>query len=261
MAGAGGFINISQNAKKVVFVGTFSACGLEVQIKDGKLGIIKEGTTRKFVNEVEHRTFSGEYAAKSGREILYVTERCVFRLMQGAQSLLELIEIAPGIDLQRDILAQMDFAPRISANLKTMDARIFVDATMDLRKDLLALPLDKRFMLDDSRNRFYINFEGLYINKPEQIEKIKELVIRRLSGRDKKVLAIVNYDNFSILPELMDKYADMVKDVVPYYANVTRYTTSAFMRSKLGKALEKRHVAPHIYESEKEAEAGLGLTS
>jgi propionate CoA-transferase len=113
LAGAGGFINISQNAKKVVFVGTFLA-----------------GTTRKFVHEVEHRTFSGPVAAKAGKVVLYITERCVFRLTAGG---LELTEIAPGVDLQRDILDQMGFVPLMPAAPRIMDARIFEPAPMGLR--------------------------------------------------------------------------------------------------------------------------------
>ena len=126
LAGAGGFINISQNAKRVVFVGTFTAGGLEVAVEDGKLRIVREGRTRKFVNDVEHRTYSGEHAYARGQEALYVTERCVFRLTGGG---LELIEIAPGIELERDILGHMEFAPAISEALKLMDAALFATNT------------------------------------------------------------------------------------------------------------------------------------
>jgi propionate CoA-transferase len=129
LAGAGGFINISQNAKKVVFVGTFTTGGLRIEASDGRLRILREGATRKFVDQVEHRTYSGEYAYARGQEALYVTERCVFRLV--AQGL-ELIEVAPGIELERDILAQMDFRPQLSPDLKAMDGRIFAPAPMGL---------------------------------------------------------------------------------------------------------------------------------
>lgn len=135
LAGAGGFINISQTARKVVFVGTFTAGDLSVAINEGKLKILCEGGTTKFVTQVEHRTFSGEYAFKNGQTVLYITERCVFRLIEGG---LELIEIAPGVDLERDILARMDFRPAISPSLKTMDARIFSDGPMQLRETILA---------------------------------------------------------------------------------------------------------------------------
>ncbi len=129
LAGSGGFINISQNAKKVVFAGTFTAGGLALAVRDGQLRIVSEGTVRKFVADVEHRSYSGEYAYLRGQCALYVTERCVFRLIDGG---LELIEIAPGIDIERDVLMQMDFVPKISAKLKVMDARIFAEEPMGL---------------------------------------------------------------------------------------------------------------------------------
>lgn len=135
LAGAGGFINISQTAKKVIFVGTFTAGKLDVTVENGALKILNEGETVKFVSEVEHRTFSGEYAFKNGQTVLYITERCVFRLVESG---LELIEIAPGVDLDKDILSLMEFRPVISPKLKIMDARIFRDEPMNLRPDILA---------------------------------------------------------------------------------------------------------------------------
>ena len=131
LAGAGGFINISQNAKKVVFAGTFTAGGLAVAVQDGALRIVAEGSVHKFVDEVEHRTYSGEYAWLRGQSALYITERCVFRLIDGG---LELVEIAPGIDIEKDVLAQMDFRPSVSAQLKVMDPRIFADKAMGLAR-------------------------------------------------------------------------------------------------------------------------------
>jgi propionate CoA-transferase len=129
LAGAGGFINISQSAKTVIFVGTFTASGLEIAVSDGKLRIAKEGSTRKFVKEVEHRTFSGPVASRHGQRVLYITERCVFRLTEDG---LELIEIAPGIDLDRDILGQMDFKPAIAPDLRLMHDSIFREEPMGL---------------------------------------------------------------------------------------------------------------------------------
>ena len=122
LAGAGGFINISQNARKVAFVGTFTAGGLEIAVDDGQLRIVSEGRSKKFVDQVEHRTYSGEHAYRRGQDALYITERCVFRLVEAG---LELIEIAPGIDLERDVFEQMDFKPAVSPALKLMDADIF----------------------------------------------------------------------------------------------------------------------------------------
>lgn len=123
LAGAGGFINISQNARKAVFVGTFTARGLEVAVEAGRLRIVREGAMHKFVDTVEHRSYAGRFAWARGQPALYVTERCVFRL---AADGIELIEVAPGIDIERDILAQMDFRPGISTDLKPMDAALFL---------------------------------------------------------------------------------------------------------------------------------------
>ena len=132
LAGAGGFINISQSAKAVVFVGTFTAGELQVRLDGGQVTIVHEGRQRKFVQAVEQRTFSGERARQRGQRVLYVTERGVFR--PRPEGGLELIEIAPGIDLQRHILAQMDFVPAISPQLKLMDARLFTAAPIGLRQ-------------------------------------------------------------------------------------------------------------------------------
>jgi len=131
LAGAGGFINISQSARKVVFVGTFTAGGLAVAVEQGRLRILSEGRTRKFVRSVEQRTFSGARALRRGQPVLYVTERCVFRLVRKG---LELIEVAPGIDLERDILAHMEFTPVIERPPAAMDPRIFAAAPMGLTK-------------------------------------------------------------------------------------------------------------------------------
>ncbi len=131
LAGAGGFINISQNAKTVVYMGTFTAGGLKISIQDGCIKITQEGTSKKFVSEtVEHITFSGEYGLKKEQKIVYITERCVFELTDKG---MELIEIAPGIDLSKDILAQMDFKPVINGEPAIMNTKIFLPDPMDLK--------------------------------------------------------------------------------------------------------------------------------
>jgi propionate CoA-transferase len=251
LAGAGGFINISQNAKKVVFVGTFGAGRLRIAAADGRLSILEEATARKFVEAVEHVTFSGKFAAARGQDVLYVTERCVFALRPDG---LELTEVAPGIDIERDILALMDFKPIVRRGPLLMDPRIFRDAPMELREDLLAIPLEQRFTYDAEQNLFFVNLEHFALRSRADIDKIARTVEDRLGGLGKRVYAIVNYDNFSIVPELLDDYSAMVRQLTDrFYSGVSRYTTSGFLRIKLGEALQRRGVAPHIFENAEQA--------
>jgi propionate CoA-transferase len=255
LAGAGGFINISQNAKSVVFVGTFTAGQLVVAVQDGRLAIASEGKARKFVHEVEHRTFSGAYAWQRRQPALYITERCVFRLCEEG---LELVEVAPGIDIERDILAHMGFKPVIRSTPRIMDAAIFSDQPMRLRERLLTVPIEKRLTYAADQNTFFINFERLTIRSAQDIEDVRAAIDARLRGIGRKTYAIVNYDNFTIPPELIDAWTEMVKTLVQkYYYGVTRYTTSSFLRMKMGNALAQRGVAPHIYESAEEAHQHL----
>lgn len=255
LAGAGGFINISQNAQKVVFLGTFTAGGLKISIKNGKLSIEKEGKVKKFIDQVEHVTFSGKYAVKKGQPVIYITERCVFELTPEG---MKLTEIAPGIDLEKDILAHMDFKPFIPETVALMDPRIFKPEPMELREELLNLPLKERFTYHMEENLFFVNFEGLSVKSSDEIKEIKETAEGILSPLNQKVYTIVNYDNFSILPELLHEYTVMVKGLVKeYYSGVTRYTTSAFRRMKLGDAMQQQNMAPHIYATIEEADHAL----
>ena len=131
--GVGGFINISQHAKKVIFSGTFTAGRVEIAWPDGKTVIMKEGKFNKFVSQLEQVSYNGSFAQERGQEALYITERAVF---QRGEHGIELIEIAPGIDLDREILAHMDFKPHISPDLKIMDPRLFREEVMGLAGDL-----------------------------------------------------------------------------------------------------------------------------
>jgi len=250
LAGAGGFINITQNSRVVIFVGTFTAGGLKVAIRDGALKIDQEGRAKKFVTKVEQVTFSGAVAARSGQKVLYVTERCVFKLTPDG---LELIEIAPGIDIKRDIFDQMEFMP-VARKPATMNARIFLDEPMGLKDSLLSLALVDRMSYDPAKGTAFYNFQGLRIRTLEDVEKIRAAAEALCRPLGKKVRAVVNYDDFEIAEDVMDAYADMVRDLTDrYYRQVSRYTTSAFMRLKLGEALEGRGLSAHVFETQSEA--------
>lgn len=122
LIGPGGFINVSQNAKRLIFCGTFTAKGLEANITENGVDILREGHVKKFVTRVEEITFSSQYARQQSQQVSYVTERAVFRLVEGG---LELTEIAPGVDLERDVLAQMAFRPKIAPELGVIDPRVY----------------------------------------------------------------------------------------------------------------------------------------
>ena len=236
LAGAGGFINISQNASTVVFVGTFTAGDLAVQVEGGKLHVVSEGTKRKFVRQVEHRTFSGREARRRGQRVLYVTERCVFELAPSGG--LQLTEIAPGVNLERDVLAHMDFLPAISPNLALMDAALFVPASIGLRDRMLARPLEERFELDREHRMLFINFEGMHVASASAIAEIEQAVTRLLEpvvrNAGQRVAVVVNYDNFSILPALLEEYSAMVTRLTErFYSRVTRYGTGGFLKARL----------------------------
>lgn len=133
VVGIGGFVNISQNARTMVFGGTFTAGGLKVRAENAELVIVEEGKHRKFVEAVEQVAYSGPYGRSRGQTTLFVTERAVFRTGEDG---IELIEIAPGIDLERDVLGQMAFTPRIAPTLKRMDARLFRPEPMGIATEM-----------------------------------------------------------------------------------------------------------------------------
>ena len=128
--GPGGFINISQNTPRVFFLGSFTAGKSQIGVRDGRLDIVQDGPGVKFLKQVQQITFSADYARKTGQEVTYITERAVFKLVEGG---LMLTELAPGADLERDVLARMEFRPLLADEIKPMDARIFREETMGLQ--------------------------------------------------------------------------------------------------------------------------------
>jgi propionate CoA-transferase len=141
------------------------------------------------------------------------------------------------VDLECHILAQMDFVPAISAELKLMDAVLFDDAPMNLRERMLSLPMAERIDFDARSNTLFINFEGLAVDGPADIDEIETEVARRVAPLGARVNVVVNYDHFSIRPELMDAYSAMVQRLTErYYARVTRYAASGFVKARLERA-------------------------
>ncbi len=250
LAGAGGFINISQNARRLVFAGTFTAGGLQISIDDGKVRIDVEGKVRKFVDAVEQITFSGAQAAAKGQSVHYVTERCVFKLRPEG---LQLIEVAPGIDVEHDIVAHMGFRPVIGT-VSTMDARIYRPKSMGLAAVLQDLQLSDRLSYDVERNTLFVNFEGMAIRSAEEIESVRRVFEALCSQIGRKVNLIVNYDGFKLDEMVNEAYEEMVATLrAKYYATARRYTTSAFMRAKLGPNLQARQASARVFETRADA--------
>jgi propionate CoA-transferase len=125
----GGFVDITHRTKKIIFCGSFTAGGPKMEIRNSQLAILQEGRYKKFVNNVEEITAPGTSMRQKGQEVFYVTERAVFTLTSQGPCI---IEVAPGVDLEKDILQQMEFRPAISENLRPMERRIFSEEPMGL---------------------------------------------------------------------------------------------------------------------------------
>lgn len=246
IAGAGGFINISQNASSLVFAGTFTTKGLKIDIDSGKLKIVQEGTRKKFVNQVQQITFNGQLAAEKLQRVFYVTERCVFRLRKEG---LELIEIAPGVDIEKDILAQMDFRPIIESPPRLMAPEIFQPMAMGLDIQRLARNFDDRISYDTDRNLLFLNLEGHRFETSDDVEVIREVLESTVKNFNQKVDLVANFNGCSVNPAIMDSLMTFRRHMENHYISRTvDYSTSAFMRVKLGEELAKRKVKPHVFE-------------
>ncbi|MFN8670466.1 MAG: acyl CoA:acetate/3-ketoacid CoA transferase [Candidatus Sericytochromatia bacterium] len=252
IAGAGGFINISQNAKEVFFLGTFSAKS-KIIIENSKLNILSDGSAKKFVEKVSHITFSGKFAMERKQKVYYITERAVFRLIPEG---LELIEIADGIDIEKDLLAQMDFRPIISKNLKTMEKSIFINEIMNLKTREL-ISMDERLVYHEKDNILFVNFEGIRLNTIEEINILNNHLAKKFNELNKKINVIVNYDNFYLNLELEDYFFN---NVVKYnsdnfFLSSSRYSTNAFYHRQLGKSFLEHKVG--FYKSFSEAKEAM----
>ena len=246
ISGCGGFINLSQNSKKVLFVGTFTSGGFKADVAEGALRIQEEGKFAKFVEEVDQITFSASVAAAGSQLVRYITERCVFELTADG---LELIELAPGVDLQTEVLDLLPFEPIIN-NVQPMDAAIFRDEPMGLRNRLFDIHIEDRLSYDPDANTVFMDYSGMRVRSVEDLTAIKEAVDGLLGPLGRRVYSVVNYDKFAVDPELEDGYFDLVSYVQEtYYLGVRRYTGDAFERLKLANELEKHDVESGLDEA------------
>jgi propionate CoA-transferase len=253
VAGCGGFINISQNSKKVVFLGNFAAGGAEMAVRDGALHIGREGRMTKFVKRVGQITFSGPRAADRKQDVLYITERCVFRLGERG---LELIEIAPGVDLERDVLRHLPFRPIVGRPAR-MASAIFLPKPMGLRNQILDINIEDRLHYDPATNTVFMNYSGMRVRGEEDIGTIIAAVDRTLGPLGKRVNCIVNYEGFSVDDDAMQAYMDAVKYVEEtYYLKVSRFTNSGYLRLKFAKELGQRQLTSRVFGTRHETDHG-----
>ncbi|WP_170766433.1 acyl CoA:acetate/3-ketoacid CoA transferase [Ruegeria lacuscaerulensis] len=246
-AGAGGFINISQNASRLVLAGTFTAGGLKVAIEDGQLRILQEGKLQKFIPDVEQITFSGQYAAETNQPVLYVTERCVFSPTRKG---LELIEVAPGIDIEQDILPNMGFEPVINSP-RAMDARIFRDEPMGLADAFFAAPLKDRIRFEPSTNKLEVNFRGYRMTEADDLTELEAIIEQYCKGLEGQVDCVVHYDGFTLNPALEEAHKDTIARLEKrFYRSARRITSNPFQRLRFGLELAKRDVSTRIRSGE-----------
>lgn len=176
-------------------------------------------------------------------------------LLEMAPQGLRLTELAPGIDLERDTLGQMEVRPVINEVVE-MDRRIFCDREMDLRLDLLHLDLPDRIARDAGSGQLFLNFEKMRVRTKEEVDLVGRLVEEVCAPLDRRVDVIVNYDGFRIDEALEADWARMVAALTErYYAKVSRYSGSAFMRMKLGRVFPEAR--SHIFETAEQARGFL----
>lgn len=254
IAGCGGFINITQNARKLVFMGNFTAGGAQFAVEGGRLRIVREGRTSKFVERVAQVTFNGPAAAAQGKDVLFVTERCVFRLTDRG---LALVEVAPGIEAEQDILRLLPFRPLVEG-VTAMAAGLFESKPLGLRDRMLDIHIDQRLSYDPNTNTVFMDYAGMRVRSDEDIGAIVAAVDRLLGPLGKRVNSIVNYEGFSVDDDAMEAYMDAVRYVEKtYYLKVSRFTNSGFLRLKLGKELGRREVSTRVFQTRHEAERNL----
>lgn len=210
------------------------------------LHVDREGKYAKFVDAVGQVTFSGVRAGREGRAGTYVTERCVFSLHEGG---LELTEVAPGIDVEKDILSRLPFSPTVF-HPREMDPALFRPDPMGLLDRIGDVDVENRISYNAQTNTLFLDYSGMRVEKREDLDRIKVAVDATLEPLGRRVVAVVNYDSFWVAPHLADEYLDLVRYVeARYYLKVSRYTTNGFMRIKLSRGLAARKVTSDVVQN------------
>ena len=246
LTGPGGFIDISQCTPRVIFMGTFRKKNFEMELKTLNdtvtMAITAEGKLPTFDQSVSEVTFSARTALQRGQRVLYITERAVFELTYAG---LELVEIAPGIDIDKDILQQMEFKPIVHRDrVKLMDSRIFQRGRMGLVDDLFSVKkaVQERVEYNPDAHTVYLDLSGMVVHDVESLEEVfagLEEKYKELSDNCSNPFhTVVNYDGFSLLDSLSELWAQHVDRLTArYYKSSCRYAGRAFMRHKLAKDL------------------------
>ena len=245
LRGPGGFIDISQSTKRVNLLGTFTTGGLEMAVENGKLLILKEGTIKKFVKSIPEIAFRGSNAILRNQLVQYITERCVFMLTPEG---LELMEIAPGINLQTQILDLMEFEPIIKQQPRLMDSRIFLPGRMKLLESLYCLDMSKRLHYNKKTNTLFINLHNVSITTADTVSEIVgsiEAFFMMNPGMAKNIDVFVNYDGFDCSEVLIQNFTEQAKILEDkFYRNVHRVSSAGFARQKLAE-----NIAMTLHES------------
>lgn len=236
VAGAGGFINISQTAGQVVFVGTFAH---KARVVPGESGLtIESDGPCKLVPRVGQITFNGNYARQRGQKVLYVTERAVFEL--DSEGLI-LTEVAPGIDLQRDVLERIPFPVRCLSP-KIMDRALFQFAKLGWQRRSVA----ERVLYDGEVNTLFLNLEGLQFHEVSQVQDFeKELrpLLLSLGAGAHKVKAVINYDRFHLGSGAASAWFDLVeRNTQEFFQESRRVTNSILFQRTMGHEFASRQL-------------------
>lgn len=233
VAGAGGFINISQNAREVYFMGTF-AHKARLLFEQGQLKVLEDGPC-KLVERVGQITFHGASARLRGQKVRYFTERAVFGLGEEG---LELLEIAPGVSLERDILARVPFPLKVSDGLTPMASELFWAARLGLRRRA-SLTLQERVRLDVDGRTLYLNLEGLEFRNAEEVREFEASLLPLFTFQG-KVRAVINYDRFWLREAATPEWMRLVAaNEARYFCESIRLTRSALFHRRLRDAFEQ----------------------